>query len=243
MRRLTTSLTALLLTISAGQVTAAGIPLSALFGGASVLVGDTLYEDFTLINNEVCAATNCLSGAIDSGNIMVEGVGDGTAGNEFGMRFSGANGVLTQIGDSFLNFWFGFSVTAIGTDQEIFGTSMVASTSIQGNEAIIVAQKDIFENDGIDKQGSIEVFDDPGFTGTDLNASLSLNGFNKIWVQDNILIDGFGGSAQLDSLTQRFMVRTAVQGPDPLPVSAPTTLALIGLGLISLGWARRKKLS
>jgi hypothetical protein len=71
---------------------------------------------------------------------------------------------------------------------------MTTSASTLGNEALIVAQKDIFENDEINNQASIAVCGDRFLNDTDLDATTNLTGFNKVWVQD---INYFFNSSKL----------------------------------------------
>ena len=234
MKKLLTLCGATAIALAAANVNA--IPLSDLFGGGSIEVGDKLFGNFTELNNELCPEPGCVSGGINTANIMVDGVGDGTAGNEYGLRFSGVNGELTQTGDSFLDLFFGYSVAVLGGDQVIVGSTMSGTTSTEGEDFLLIVEKDIYESDQTDDLAFMEIYDD-AFDGFMLTDSAGFSGQDAIWVEDNIFVDGFGGFAQLVDMTQRFIQRDVGQVPEP------ATLGLFVLGLLSLGLGQRRRQS
>jgi hypothetical protein len=232
MKRFTTYLAAMAIGLTA--MNAQAISLADLFAGGFIEVGDKIFDDWEELNNEQCPELDCISGAVDTANTNVEGVGDGTAGNEYGLQFTASEGALTQIGDNFLDLWFGFSVTS-GPGQSIIGSTMSGTTATQGDEFLVVVEKDIFQADGATHLDFMEIYNDPLDGGASLADSGAFAGQSAIWVEDNIFIDGFGGSAELVELTQRFLQRE----DDVVPT--PGTLALFALGLLGFALIRRRQ--
>lgn len=70
----------------------------------------------------------------------------------------------------------------------------------------------------------------------DLDGTYSLqmvNGFDQLR-----LVDGLGGSFSIDDFTYREWV---APNPDPNPTPEPSIIGLLGLGLLSLAYARRRQ--
>jgi hypothetical protein len=203
LNKLTRYLVALSLTLMAANAHA--IPLADLYAGASIVVGDKLFADWEELNNESCSIAGCISGGVDTASIEVTGVGDGTAGNAYGLQFISINASLSATGDEFIDLWFRFSVDATDPTQRITGAVMTGTAAFQGDAHLMVVEKDIYVFGTSDHLAFMEIFSDPlDSPSLQLSDMADLGSQTKIWVEDNVFVDGFGGSAELVTLTQRF---------------------------------------
>lgn len=235
MKRLSGFVGSLAILLLTANTHAAMMSLSDLAAGGSLTVGDKLFDDWDVMGNHLCPAPGPACGTVDISKIMVEGIGDGSAGNEYGLQFSATDDAWTQIGDSFLDLFFAFSVTALDPTMKIVGSSMEGVVDIGTDSEWIIVEKDILNFDTAAKLAFMSIESDSLLMFEDLDASASFAGQSKIWVRDNVFIDGLDGSAQLISLTQRFMQETTSAVP------APGTVVLFAIGLLGASLARRRR--
>lgn len=235
--RLFGSLAILLATANGYAAAIVSSSLSDLLAGGSIVVGDKMFDDWALLGNDLCPAPGPGCVDVDTSMIMVTGIGDGTAGNEYGLQFTANGDALTQVGDSFLDLFFGFSVESLDPAQVIVGSTMEADVAIGEASEWIIVEKEIFEFGTGDELAFMSIESDSLLMFEDLDASAAFAGQSKIWVEDNIYVDGLDGTAQLVSLTQRFIQQATGTAP------TPGTLALFAIGLLGAGFARRRALA
>ena len=210
--------------------------LADLQAGQTITQGDKVFADWEILGNDLCDdpdSEDC--NEIDLSNILVTGVGDGSAGMEYGLQFTAINDAWTQVGESFLDLYFGFSVTATDATKKIVGSTMTSTVDIGDNNELITVEKFIYDPDTQNKLAFLENYSD-SLGSEDLSDSGAFSGLSKVWVEDNIFIDGLGGSAELLDVTQRFLQRGQGQAP------APGTVALLALGLVGIVFMRRRSL-
>ncbi|MDZ7782820.1 MAG: hypothetical protein U5K56_07740 [Halioglobus sp.] len=72
------------LALALGAAQAQAVPLTDLLEGQSIEIGDKRFDSFTLLGDPINPE---LSDPIDLSAIDVTGIGDGTAGNAYGLNF------------------------------------------------------------------------------------------------------------------------------------------------------------
>lgn len=215
--------------------------------GGTITAGDKVFADWSALFEDA-------SDGRENRAQYVDVVGIDEPGADYGLRFRILDGAFNVVGDGsygYLDFKFGFSVTATAPGMRISGSSLefgsggayntwlpdgefdvgvyVRETVGTSAAADDLATKDIefsrlqSELDGIPFQEFVKVSD-----------SASFDPQAKIWVTKNILVWAVGeeDGAGLFSFDQRFSQTS---------VPEPASLALLGIGLFGLAAARKRK--
>jgi len=200
-------------------------PLADLLNGATITVGDKLFDQWRLLGRGLVDTT----GTVNLAGIDVVGI-DETSLNP-GLRFN-AGSQLQVAGDNFIDLFFGYRVSVLpGSNQAIQDVSFSFDSESYGGDGLTAGIEDVFDT-ASNLLGSIELeASNQTFV---ISGSAGFNPQREIQVQSNILLFGFvnGDSAGLDSFTQRFS-QTAIPEPG--------TLLLFGVALGGLFFPRRAR--
>ena len=227
-RKILTSLCAMGFALATSVAQA--IPMSDLFQGSDLTVGDKLFDNWGLEYSDSDTG-------IDFSEIMVTGL-DADPMN-IGLRFD-ANGQLSVFGpDSFLDVSFVFDVTVLDPDYRINGSSLeITETDFAGEGGLIEILETVSDNDG-NEIDVMEAYSD-SFEGDEmLMDSLAFGSQASVSIIKEILLftDEFeDDSAELVSFEQHFS-----QTKQDVDVPEPSTLFLMGMGLAAIGVVRRRR--
>ena len=215
--------------------------------GTSITAGDKVFADWSLIFEGTSDGREGLAQYVDV-------VGIDEPGADYGLRFNFLQGAFNVIGDgeyAYLDFMFGFSVTATAPGMRISGSSLAFggggafnSWQVDGEFDVGVyvretvgtsAEDDDLATKDIEFSRLQSDLDEIPFQEfVKLSDSASFDPQAKIWVTKNILVwaqdedDGAG----LFGFEQRFSQTS---------VPEPASLALLGIGLFGLAAARKRK--
>jgi hypothetical protein len=223
--------------------TAQAVPLSLLFGGGALTVGDKRFDQFTLN-----FAGTSDGRVINTSNIDVTTlgpVGPDPLNPGPGLLFSVLNNELQVTGDgvfAYADLQFGFRVSAIDPGFRIKDNSLGSGSSLNnvadGNNNLgTYIRENIGTMPGLSDLSisSVEfsVLDD--ILTSDITASTTFVPQSSIWVTKNILVWSQDGSdtAALNVFEQRFS-QTQV-------VSEPGVLALLGSASLAACLVRRRQ--
>ena len=204
--------------------------LTELFNGASIQVGEKLFDQWELIFFDA-------DGLVDFSQITVSGLDDGGLVPGHGLRYNGNGQLVVNAmgGTNFIDLQFGYDITAFN-HHSIFGNSLEITAFALGDpfggDAIVDIREDVSDKDKVFITDKLVGIDELFFDPSTLRDSVEFEPHKQLWIENDIFLDaGFGGLAVLDHFEQRFAQ----------VVSEPGTLALFSLSLAGIGLMRHRR--
>ena len=216
--------------------------MTDLLAGGSIQVGDKLFSDWSY---DVIIDDAGLFDPIDAFNVnSIEVIGLGADPTNPGIRFQTVAGASSQfyVDDfNWLDVEFTFKVSVLDPLYLIDGVSLSYTGSMGADEGSVGIGDDIATDSGLFDPidgGDVTGFD-PWVGATDTpgvlsgSDSVAFDPLPEIWVKKDIaLISWDGGSVEVDQIDQYF---------HQTPIPEPSTLLLLGVGLLGYCGVTRKK--
>ena len=227
-----------------GTSAAQAVTLAELFNGGSIVAGDKLFDNWTLIDYNSGDAERVFNAM----NITVEAMNDGGLNPGPGLAFSASNNELTVTGDgtfAYVDLWFGFSVSVLDSLLRISDTSLELTQGVLSyiaedamNDLGFYIRETVgtapwMEDLGV-KEVEFSILDNELFKMLDDLADFLPQ--REIWVTKNILVwaSNETDTAEMIGFNQRFSQTQTV-------IPEPSTIVLTLLGLAGLVVARKRR--
>lgn len=240
MKNLVKTLTLLLALVAVSSAHA--IPFTGLFDGGSVIAGDKLFDQWTLVFQGTSDGHTVNTDNIDV--TPLGPVGSNPLDPGPGLRFAILNNELTVAGDgiyAYIDLQFGFRVSVLDPSLRVKDNSLVSSSNLSSNadgtnDLGTYILEIIGTAPGLDDLGTKDVefsILDEVLT-ADTTDSATFAPQSEIFVTKNILVwsRDVGDTAGLNEFHQRFSQTRAV--PEP------STLALLGIAGLA-GYLTRRR--
>lgn len=241
MKHFFTSMSALVLVFTTLEC-AQAVPLSNLFNGGSLTIGDKLFDQWTAVFQGTSDGHTINTSNIDVSTLGPVGANPLDPGP--GLRFTVLNNELTVMGDgifAYLDLKFGFRVSALDAGFKIKDNSLVSGSSLNSladgnNDLGTYILETIGTAAGLADLGSkdVEASVLNDVVTSDLIDSATFAPQRDIWVTKNILVwsQDMGDTAALNEFEQRFSQTQLV--PEP------AMLALLGVAGLAGCLTRRR---